>query len=167
MPSLLLILLLTIPGFAGATAQITDLIRLESNGEQKIIYVEPFRLYLHKNKDEIPKLKSFVQEDCSASWRGYQAHWEIKNKKLWITALFGDPCNTKPIPIPLATFFVDAVGPVHANWYSGDLVIPQGKMTKYVHMGYESQYEAYLILKIEKGYVVESKTIHPPSKDKP
>lgn len=153
MPSLLLILLLTISSFAGATPQIADLIRLESSGEQKKLYVEPFGVYLRNNKDEIPKLEPFLREGCSASWRGYQAHWEIKDKKLWMTALFGAPCDEKPILIPLAIFFVGAVGPVHVTWYSGNLVIPQGKMTEYVHMGYESKYESYLIIKIEKGVV--------------
>src|SRR3546814_16055167 len=40
------------------------------------------------------------------------------------------------------------------DWYSGALIVPDGKRTKYVHMGYGSSYERYQVLRIAAGRVV-------------
>lgn len=45
-------------------------------------------------------------------------------------------------------------GKVKADWFSGELRIPDGKMIKYVHMGYGSAYEREIILKVEAGKVI-------------
>lgn len=42
-----------------------------------------------------------------------------------------------------------------AVWYSGALIVPYGEMTNYVHMGYGSSYENYIVLRISKGIVIE------------
>ena len=148
-------LLLSFPLIVNATAQIPDVIIIE--GETNSLISEPFIEYFRKNRNDIPKLEAFIQEDCSGSWRGFQAYWEIKDKRLYLTALYADPCKDNPTPIPLSTFFSNVDGPVHAVWYSGNLVIPQGKIIEYVHMGYESKYEKYLIITIEQGNVKDSK----------
>ncbi|KZN40113.1 MULTISPECIES: hypothetical protein [Pseudoalteromonas] len=44
---------------------------------------------------------------------------------------------------------------VKANWYSGALVVPHGKRTRLVHMGYGSSYEEYIVIRVNKGTVVE------------
>jgi len=48
---------------------------------------------------------------------------------------------------------------VPATWYSGALIIPDGKMTQYVHMGYGSTYSHYRIYRIDKGRVTETKSL--------
>lgn len=48
---------------------------------------------------------------------------------------------------------------VFAEWFSGKLRIPHGKMLRYVHQGYASIYEKELFLKIEKGKLVSSYVI--------
>ena len=57
-----------------------------------------------------------------------------------LTKLFGEHCKD---------------GKVFAFWFSGDLIIPQGELIEYVHMGYMSKYEKELILTIEEGFLVD------------
>lgn len=149
---LALLSLLALSSAAGATAQISDQITID--GKVHALFSEPFSDYLRKNRDVIPKLKSFSKSGCSASWRGYQAHWDIKDQKLLLAALFANPCDDHPTPIPLATFFSAISGPSHATWFSGRLLVPQGKRIEYVHMGYESKYERYLVITVKDGLVV-------------
>jgi len=33
--------------------------------------------------------------------------------------------------------------PLFADWYSGEIVIPRGKLLNYVHAGFESVYDGY------------------------
>ena len=44
---------------------------------------------------------------------------------------------------------------MHADWFSGELVIPKGKMLYYEHMGYASVYEMELNIKIDDGIITE------------
>jgi hypothetical protein len=43
--------------------------------------------------------------------------------------------------------------------YSGEIVIPRGKVLNYVHAGFESVFEEEFHITIEKGIVKESKLI--------
>lgn len=43
---------------------------------------------------------------------------------------------------------------VFASWYSGIIRCPHGELLEYVHMGYESEYEYNLFIKIENGIIV-------------
>ena len=43
---------------------------------------------------------------------------------------------------------------VFANWFNGEIRIPQGEMLEYVHMGYASLYDSDLFLVIENGILV-------------
>jgi hypothetical protein len=61
--------------------------------------------------------------DCSAAWRGYQAFWEVRDEKLWLGRVLGDPCNRRR-EIPLDLIFPDAVStPLPATWFSGQLAV--------------------------------------------
>jgi hypothetical protein len=40
---------------------------------------------------------------------------------------------------------------VLADWYTGNLIVPTGKRIHYVHMGYASTYDSYLVFKIKGG----------------
>jgi hypothetical protein len=42
-----------------------------------------------------------------------------------------------------------------AFWYSGAVIVPHGKMTNYVPIVYGSSYENYIVLRINKGTVIE------------
>ncbi len=65
-----------------------------------------------------------------------------------------NPCKEKPDEISLSVFFPGAQGPVYASWYTGRLIVPLGKRTQYVHMGYESEYEKYMVFVVEAGRIL-------------
>lgn len=42
---------------------------------------------------------------------------------------------------------------VFATWFSGHVVIPNGALVNYLHMGYGSTYEKYILLRVENGLI--------------
>lgn len=155
MRTLIAALLTSVCRLASATAQIPEIIEL--NGKPHALLSEPFTFYLAEHKAEIAKLERLAQDQCTGSWRGYQGNWVIANRELQLKSLFANPCKTLPDPIPLTTFFPDATGPVHAKWFTGKLVVPLGKRTNYVHMGYMSEYERYLIISVKQGHIISKR----------
>ena len=91
------------------------------------------------------------ESNCTALWRGYVGTWEIIDGRLYLIELHGELEGGGAAS--LATGFPGFPDRVFAHWYSGTLRIPQGKMLKYLHMGYGSTYERDLFLEIEKGVV--------------
>lgn len=149
--ALLFTLLLVVIHSAHATAQIPELIAWE--GKEQSLFSEPFTIYLANHQSEIPKLEELSQDVCSGSWRGYQGRWFIEDGKLYLKSLAANPCRSSPVQIPLSVFFPEATGPVHAVWYTGKLIVPRGKRVQYVHMGYESAYERYLVFTVQNGLI--------------
>jgi len=49
---------------------------------------------------------------------------------------------------------------VKVDWLTGLLVILNGKLVNYVHMGYASTYENYIILEIDKGNLIHEKSMN-------
>lgn len=129
------------------TAQIHELLIL--NGEETSMAFCPL---LPENDPRIVELTD-DEIDCeniilsTACWRQYLGTWEIKNDKFYLLNIDG-------------RFKLADDTPVFADWFTGTLKIPQGKRLEYVHMGYESVYEKEVQIRIEKGIVTDSKTIH-------
>lgn len=144
---------LLFPGAAVATAQAPDRIRI--GGEDRALHTNPL-------DGQLARLGWSPPEDAvitSANWRGYIANWEVRDEWLVLTdvtirlpgAERGDDAR-KSI---LAELFPSAREGVVADWYSGALIVPDGDLVHYVHMGYGSTYERYQVLRIESGRVVE------------
>jgi len=85
---------------------------------------------------------------CSALWRGYTGTWEIDNGRLFLIDLNGQLNNGRLANV--STIFPHQKR-VFASWYSGELLVPVGKMIKHVHMGFASQFEEELVFTIENG----------------
>jgi hypothetical protein len=138
---------------AGATAQIPD--QLLIDGKAEPLFSEPllsaFRANPHLQQN---LMRRIPDAGCSASWRGYLATWEVRDKTLYLTSIELDPCSSR-VSVPLAELFPGVTGPVKAVWFTGTLTVPQGEQVEYVHMGYESRYERYLYLQVEKGKVTK------------
>ena len=98
------------------------------------------------------------ESNCTALWRGYIGEWEIIDERLYLTSLSGN--LTDGTKASLSTIFPDYPDKVFAHWYSGKLVIPQGKLLEYVHMGYASTYERDLIISINKGVTINKEVIN-------
>lgn len=151
---LIVIALLAIPINSWATAQLPE--QLIYKGKTVGIYSEPLEQYF--NKDH-PKPIEWIQATCTALWRGYLATWEIKDDKLYLVKIVRDGCSDDAPAMPLSKLFPGAKGPIFAKWYTGTLIVPQGKVLQYVHMGYQSIYEQELHIKIKDGKVVGKKMI--------
>jgi hypothetical protein len=151
------------------TAQVPD--KLEYQGKLLSLFTNPL--------ESLPadRRPAFVSEN-TLNWRGYVALWEIRDGRLYLKDLRGRICATPPEggaerarcgkhhrgaceiqSVDLHGAFPAQSGPIVADWYTGELKVPQGRLLEYVHMGYASQYERYLIIDIAAGMVVQTREI--------
>ena len=84
----------------------------------------------------------------TACWREYIGSWSIRGGKLYLTKIEG-------------RFRLDGKQALFAEWVTGELCIPRGKMLQYVHAGFKSVYEEELILTLEQGVVIKTEVVTP------
>jgi hypothetical protein len=150
---LVIIFLLFLGSHSWATGQIPD--KILYGGKSYELNSNPLEPYFEKNSEKKPK--SSIQS--TALWRGYVATFEIKDSQLVVKDIEIEVENYDSTMRLYQTRWVsvfDQVFPgrseVAIDWWSGLLVLPYGKMVQYVHMGYGSTYENYILLAIEKGH---------------
>jgi hypothetical protein len=150
----LLIILLTL--FFGqsvfATAQSPD--RIIYNGNEYALHSNPLESFFEKNPEKRPEGGII----STGLWRGYIATFEIRDKQLFlkdIEIMLEDTTKSENNRNYIWKSVIDKVFPnqneIKIDWLTGILVIPQGKLVNYVHMGYASTYENYILLEIDKG----------------
>ena len=83
----------------------------------------------------------------TACWRKYIGTWEIKEGRLYLIDIFG-------------RLKLDGEEPLFADWFTGELRVPQGELLQYVHAGFGSVYEEEILMKIEKGLVIDTKIMN-------
>ncbi|WP_430965327.1 hypothetical protein [Spongiimicrobium sp. 2-473A-2-J] len=149
-----------------ATPQIPDYLIYE--GKMVELFTNPLEQYLEL------KGKTDIDRGCnsSACSRGYTAIWELKIGKLFLTEIkrcgiiatagvyTGLECGENEVSEVLKYFenqFGNKV--VFADWYTGKLISPQGRIINYVHMGYESTYAKERHFEIEKGVLLNTKIL--------
>jgi hypothetical protein len=137
-----------------ATAQYGDKLRID--GKTYEIFTNPLTSYLEGNPDKLPKSNVV----STALWRGYVATWEVKNQALLLVNVEILQPVKKPGESGSSTEFgsvMEQMFPgekeVPARWFSGNIIVPDGKLVHYVHMGYGSTFEKYIVLRVEKGAV--------------
>ena len=165
---LLLSLLAFAPRAADATAQEPDLLLMD--GEPVSLNTNPLSPWLQSHPKALPEPGVI----SSSRWRGYVASWEIRDEQLWLTRVEmelpdrdSDPdpnCGGEPVCFDASTQDVlpqlfPGRSELVAEWYSGALIIPRGELVDYVHMGYGSTYERYLVLVIDDGRVVSRREL--------
>ena len=163
------------------TAQTPDRIQFQPRGATHPLCENPLDQFLRARGLKQARGGSW----SSANWRGYVATWLLQKDGLWLTsvssnglivdrrqseadaevagALDGRPFSVDGL-FPDDTRPADA--PVFADWYSGELRIPEGEMIQYVHGGYGTTYERDRLILIERGRFVRSwvrKNDPPPS----
>lgn len=120
---------------------------------------DPFGVYL-----KYYNIKLNPMPICTALWRGYIGSWEITNSRLYLAGLSGTLLGG--ISLSVGFFFPDSPDRVFAEWFTGNLRIPQGEMLKYYHLGFCSVFESDLFISIENGFVtgteVSSNTLRQP-----
>ena len=139
---------------AMASAQVPDVIIIDGRNES--LDTSPLAPYLSAHPKVIPK----SDDPATDNLRGYVATWEILDGKLFLRRIdvaFRNPRaslneESRIIKNVIHKIFPDSRDLV-AGWYSGALIIPRGKLVKYVHMGYGSTYESYTIVTVDKGVV--------------
>ncbi len=128
--SLATIIILSAPALA--TVQIQELIKID--GKEERMVAEPLSIYLDDPKN-FTVFKRYIGADrlgnCSALWRSYVGHWEIKNNKLFLNELELDACSPGQRKLfPLSKLFPNRPQPVFADWYSGLIKVYKGDTTK-------------------------------------
>lgn len=135
------------------TAQMME--RIYIDGKPHNMAAEPLEQYL----ESLENPPIFVSPH-TACWRGYFGNWKIANNKLYLTGLTGwiQTSEEESKPIDLIDLFPNKKK-VFADWFSGEIRVPVGRMIQYVHMGYESTYESNLLFEIRDGLVVSKISI--------
>jgi len=82
----------------------------------------------------------------TACWREYVGSWSIRRGKLYLTKLEGH-------------FLLEGKEAIFADWFSGALHIPKGKVLDYIHMGFDTVYEGEIVISLEKGVVRKTEVI--------
>lgn len=126
------------------TAQITEIVFIGDEGHQ-MTFCPP----IPKGHDRIVlrdpgKMDEYDEILCStACWRGYQGIWWINDDRFYLARIEGK-------------YEMLGKEPILADWFTGVLRIPRGKLLQYVHMGYGSVFEEELHIEVENGLVVRT-----------
>ena len=153
---LLLALLHTPPVLA--TAQTPD--QLQWNGRLLRLDTNPLEPFLVGH----PELRPRGPMGSTGLWRGYVASWRVDSGQL----LLDDICVLVDMDTNSAGRLVETYESVlsqvfpdgrvrPAAWFTGHLVVPIGRRTAYVHMGYASTYSEYVVVTVREGLVVSER----------
>lgn len=144
-------------GVAWGTGQAPDILILK--GKQQALNTNPLSGWLQTHPDRLPR----DGVNSTANWRGYVATWEISQGRLWLRKVTVEyhvegagkgefEFEDRDVTDRLFPGQRDIV----AQWYSGTLIVPTGKLINYVHMGYGSTYERYTVVWVDRGEVRKS-----------
>jgi len=154
-----ILLIMTIPvSKTFATSQMPDI--LIYNGDTLSLFANPLE-QLYDNDSIRPKFFG-GNEGCesTACWRGYQAEWIIIDENLYLTGIYSCCYYEDSIKADLKKLFGNKFinGRVKADWFTGDIIAPQGKLLYYIHMDYESLYEKEIEFQVKNGKLTGKKT---------
>jgi hypothetical protein len=135
------------------TAQLHERVLIE--GKQETLCTEPLAPFLKrlKRKPEFERVGSVL-------WRNYLGSWEIEDGRLYLIGLEATLIeNNRRKPATLETLFPGYPDRVFAHWYSGRLRVPMGRLLKYRHAGFLSEWESDLFISVIKGHVYRMWTV--------
>ena len=138
--------------FLFATAQFPDV--LIYNGKKYALTVNPMEIFFEKFPEKRPEMPH------TGLWRGYIATFEIIDNELWVIDIVKcesvfDNGNFVFKYISIINDCLDGKNRMKIDWFNGLLVLPQGDILNYVHMGYASTYEYYTIMEIQEGNYIK------------
>ncbi len=129
------------------TAQSSETIIYEDK-EYGMAY-EPLSDYL-ENLENPP----FLYSPSTACWRGYYGTWEVKGDKLYLIKLIAFTEGWKEADIE---YIFPGQREAFADWFTGEIRIPQGELLSYIHQGYDSVYEKDIFLAFHKGILINER----------
>lgn len=135
------------------TAQIAESLR--HRGRDFSLWTLPLESFLDLSNQR----KAFAKvHRHTACFRGYVGYWEISDNKLFLNSaetLDGEN-------FALDSLFSNTRAPIFAEWFSGELRCPTGKMLRYVHSAFGSIYASEDRILITNGVVETECTISNP-----
>ena len=136
------------------TVQISEV--LIYNGEEYLLESVPLSPYLEKH--------NFIfGATNSACWRGYIGHWLIEDGCLYLTnfsAHLAINGNSRWAGEEVGMdYLFPGQNKVFAEWFSGELHIPHGRMIPCAHEWKDYYHENELIIEIVNGKYVSSREI--------
>jgi len=172
MKNIIIILFLFLPLQLFGTGQITDVIIYKGDTLSFSWYSYPLDFY--PNRELINPRSLFecrIGPCCTCCWRGYIAIWEIIDNKLYLTKIknycylsyMRDVAAYNNVGIGIDSIgseFADLKvlfperyenGKIYADWFTGNIAIPQGKTLFYVPTKEQYAYERELEFYFEKG----------------
>jgi len=157
------------------TAQVADVLQID--GRVLPLFTNPLE---HLWSETHPRPR--FTWPSTANYRGYVALWVIENGHLYLADIDGeieideggsllhgeidfmrqkiDRRGTGARPATLDLLFPGARGRVLAEWFSGELRVPEGRPIRYVHSGYQSIFERELHIGIQRGAVIETRLVN-------
>jgi hypothetical protein len=134
---------------AFACSQVADKIKVD--GIDYGLFTNPLELLYETQKR--PEFADSLGGRSTANWRGYVASWEIQDDRLFLVAI--DTYLEKK-KISLSELFARRMRNerVFAEWFSGQLRVPEGEQLQVVRIGYASTYQRDIFLEVQKGRVI-------------
>jgi hypothetical protein len=111
----------------------------------------PLEKYFDANPSRRPKFLGFN----TGCMRGYLARWDVRDQKLYLVGMD----MVLQTDAAFSSVFPEARDGLFAEWVSGDLVCPYGKMLKYDHAGFASIREHEMILTFENGMLKSTRIV--------
>lgn len=142
-----------------ATSQVSD--KLIYNGDTLYIFSNPLEQYFANLSIRPDLFGDKVNSISSACWRGYIAEWSIIEDNLYLTEISNCCYSEDSVKADLKELFGNKFvnGKVKADWFTGNILSPHGKLLFHINMGYASIYEKELELEFLKGKLVGTKTL--------
>lgn len=141
-----------------ATAQYPD--KILYNNKEYSLHSNPLEEYFEKNPDKRPTGGIM----STALWRGYVATFEVIDSQLFLKDIEIEVSDTtkKNFTTKWKSILNDITdgSKMKIDWLTGLLILPYGKLVNYVHMGYGSTYEKYILLEIDKGNLKKEKSFN-------
>lgn len=143
-----------------ATAQIPD--RLIYEGKSYHLHNNPLEVYFKEH----PRKRPEGEVTSTALWRGYIATFEIQDqvlvlKDLQIEVYEHQEGKEEWMPNTTLKSVLKEVFPEEEafkiDWCTEVLILPSGKLIKYVHHAYASTFEEYVLLEMKGGILTQSK----------
>lgn len=133
-----------------ATEQEPDILRWK--GKSYDLYTNPLERYLASHPD-VWRDRAMLS---TANWRGYVATWTIEDDRLKLTDV-----NTgrRPERVNALGKLFPGQEVVLADWYTGNLLVPDGKLLHRGDFSYSAVHSKYLLFRIEKGIVTAQREL--------
>jgi hypothetical protein len=160
--AILALIVCSLPIVAFATSQQPDV--LIYKGKSYDLFANPLEDF-YKGKRTRPSFRVKPNVISTGNWRGYVATWSLENGSLYLLKIDAWICRDWDEKscrmVNLKNLFGNRYleGRVRADWFSGNLRMPDGELLQYVHMGYGSVYERELTFIVESGKVVKESIV--------